>query len=101
MNRRLMSDSFAERRLLMGLTKTGPSISRVVGRPWVVLRIEERNAAAARNSHERIGLGRLTVEFRRLQMHACETTDYLEMAKHLRADVHQKVFAFRILAIQT
>src|SRR5829696_2157872 len=33
-------------------------------------------------------------------MHARQSADYFEMAQFLGADVHQKIFPFRVLAVQ-
>ena len=38
--------------------------------------------------------------FEWLQMHARERADDFQMAQFFRADVHQQVFAFRIVAIE-
>ena len=40
-------------------------------------------------------------EFHRLEVHAGETADDLEMAQLLGADVHEQVFALRVLAIES
>ena len=73
---------------------------QVIGGPGIALRIEQVHAAAARDRNQRIGFGRLTIEFRRLEMHAGQRSDHFEMAQFFRADIHQQVLAIRILAIE-
>ena len=45
---------------------------QIVGGPGVALRVEQIHAAAAGNGDQRIGFGRLAIEFHRLEMHARE-----------------------------
>ena len=62
---------------------------QVVRGPRVAHRIEQVDAAAAGNGDQRIGLGLLAREFHRLEMHAGEAADDLQMAQLLGTDVHQ------------
>ena len=71
----------------------------IVSGPGVALRIEQIDAAAAGDGDERIGLGRLAVELRRLKVHSRQTSDDFQMAEFLGADVHQKILAVGIFAV--
>ena len=72
----------------------------VVGGPGVSHRVEQVDAAAAGDGDQRIGLGLVARELHRLEMHAGEAAYDLEVAQLLGADVHEQVFALRILAIE-
>ena len=73
---------------------------QVIRGPRIAHRVEQVDAAAAGDRDQRIGLGLLAREFHRLEVHAGEAADDLQMAQLLGADVHQQVFALRILAIE-
>ena len=72
---------------------------QVVRCPGIAHRIEQVDAAAAGDGDQRIGLGLIAGEFHRLEMHAGQAADDLQMAQLFGADVHQQVFALRIFAI--
>ena len=48
--------------------------------------------ATARDRDERIGLGGVTLEFGRREVHASERPDDLKMAQFLGPDVHEQIF---------
>ena len=65
------------------------------------MRVEQIDAAAAGDGDERIGFGGFAVGFHRLEMHAGQRADDLQVAQLLGADVHQQVFARRIVAVES
>src|SRR6185437_16434631 len=73
---------------------------KVIGGPCIPLRVEQVHSAVTRDRNQRVSLSRLTIEFRRLEVHERESTDDFEMAQLFGANVHQKILAIRILAIQ-
>jgi hypothetical protein len=64
----------------------------VIGGPWIALRVEKIDAAAAGNGDDGFGFRLLTIEFGWLKMEARETANDLQMTEFLRTDVHQEVF---------
>jgi hypothetical protein len=64
------------------------------------MRVKQVNAAAAGDRNERVGFGRFALELHGSEMHARQRADDLEMAEFLRPDVHQKIFSFRVVAIE-
>ena len=74
-----------------------PGDLEIIRRPRISLRVEQVNAAAARDRNERVRFGRLALELHRGEMHARQRADDLEMAEFLRPDVHQEVFSLRRL----
>ncbi|MET4799686.1 hypothetical protein ABIA96_002253 [Bradyrhizobium sp. LB11.1] len=73
----------------------------VIGRPRTALRVEEIDTAAPGDRDQRIGFRRFAIEFHGLQVQAREGADDFEMAQFLGADIHQKILAVRIFAIET
>ena len=74
---------------------------KIIGRPGVSLRIEQIDAAAAGNGDQGIGFCCLAIEFRWLQMQACQAADDLKMAELFGADIHQKILAVWIFAVES
>ncbi len=73
----------------------------VIGGPGISHRIEEIDASAPRDGNQGIDFGLLAHRFERLEMHAGERADDFEMAELFRADIHQHVFATRIVAVKS
>ena len=73
---------------------------QVIGSPRIALRVEEIDAAAARDCDKRIGFGLFAVELHRFEVEAGKATDHFEMAELFGADIHKEILAFRIFAIQ-
>ena len=73
---------------------------QVVGGPGVAHGIEQIDAAAARDRDQRIGFRLLAHRLHWLEVHACQRADDFQMAQFLGADIHQKIFALRIIAIE-
>jgi hypothetical protein len=78
-----------------------PGDLQVVGRPRVALRVEQVDAAATGDGDERIGLSRIAIEFHRLEVEAGKRPHDLEMAELFRADVHQQILTFGIVAVES
>ena len=73
---------------------------QVIGRPGVAHGVTQAHSAAARNRDQRVGLRRVPVVFHGLQMHSGQRADDLQMAQFFGTDIHQQVFAFRVVAVQ-
>jgi len=74
---------------------------QVVRRPGVSHGVVKIHAAPPGNGNERIGLSGFALELHRLQVQARQRADDLEMTEFLSADVHQKVLALEVVAIQS
>ena len=73
---------------------------QIVGGPGIALRVEEIDAAAARDGDQRIGLCLFAVELHWLEVEAGEAADDFKMAKLFGADIHQEILAVRIFTVQ-
>jgi hypothetical protein len=64
-------------------------------------RVEQVDAPTASDGNERVRFGIFAIELHRLQVQTRERADDLEVAELFGADVHEEIFAFRVLTIQS
>ena len=75
---------------------------QIVGRPGVAHGIEQADAASARDCDQRIIGGSIPIPMlQRLEVHAGERANHLQVAELFRPNIHQQVFAIRIFTIET
>jgi hypothetical protein len=77
-----------------------PGDLEIIRRPGIALRIEQVDTAPACDRNKRVGLGRVTFEFRGSEMHAGESAHNFEVAQFLGPDVHEEIFALRVVAVE-
>src|SRR5205085_12355411 len=74
---------------------------QIVGGPWISHRVEKVYATPAGNSDQGVSFGLVPRKLHGCKMHAGQGTDYLQVTQFLSTNVHQQVFAVRVLAVQT
>ena len=72
----------------------------VVGGPGIPHGIVEVDTATAGDRDKGIDFGLFSHRFQRLEVHAGQCPDDFQMAQFFRPNVHQQVFAARIVAIE-